>query len=219
VKNTISKNNLLNNKGLITTTLAFFLLVNTAYYWESKLGLFAFPAFFLLVIVYFGLAITLLRQLYLTIKEKFKEKNRLLLISLLAIVLTLTFFKPFGIIDFNKFEDKDILVAEREGAANCMTTFKLKVGNKFTERSVCFGVTEIKGTYKILNDTIYFENVELGRHESEFYKFAVIRPSKFTQDNNHFDLIRYKNTSDTTGHELWITKNELGKFKTKEAIR
>lgn len=126
-------------------------------------------------------------------------------------VLALAFFKPAGLIDFWKFEGNDILIAKREGAANCMTTFKLKENNKFTEKSVCFGMTEIKGDYKLKNDTIFFENVKLGRGEDEFYKFAIIRPSKFNNANSHFDLVRYKSLNDSIGHELWITKNDLYK--------
>ena len=167
------------------------------------------PAGLILVAVYFGLLIASLRQLFLTIKGRFKERQRFFVIALLTTVLALTFFKPFGLIDFDRLEGTDILVAQREGAANCMTTFKLKENHKFTERIVCFGVTHIKGNYKLINDTIYFENVELGRHEDEFYRFAIIRPSKFNKDNKHFDLVRYKNFKDTTGHGLLITKNEL----------
>ena len=97
-------------------------MVNTTYYWEGKLGLFAFPAFLLLVVIYAGLGITLVKQLYFLIKEKFVDYQRLLKVGLLTIVLVLTFYKPFGLIDFDKLEGGDILIAEREGSANCMTT-------------------------------------------------------------------------------------------------
>ena len=80
-------------------------------------------------------------------------------------------------------------------------------------------MTEIKGNYHLQNDTIYFDNVNVGRHENEFYEFAVIKPSKF--DNSKFfgDLIRYKDLLDTIGHELWITKIELNKLKDKKPNR
>jgi hypothetical protein len=135
-----------------------------------------------------GLGIALIRQVYLLVKEKFSNKNRLVLIGLLTIALTLTFLIPFGLINFDKLEGNNVLVAEKEGAANCMTTLKLKDDFTFRERSVCFGVTEIKGNFHIENDTIYFDNVSLGRHENEFYKFAVIESSKFNKDGKHFDL-------------------------------
>jgi hypothetical protein len=196
-------------KGLIIITIAFFLIVNTTYFWEGKLGLFAMPTFLILVLVYLGLAIVLLRQLYFVFKEKFADKFRLLTLGLLAAVLSLTFFFPFGVIDFDRLSGDDLLVAQREGAANCMTTFKLKSNKTFIEKSVCFGVTEIKGNYKLVHDTIYFQNVELGRHEDGFYKFAIIRPSKYNKDSKHFDLVRFKDFSDTAGHVLWIVKNNL----------
>lgn len=207
------------NKGLLITTIIFFLIVNTTYYWEGKLGLFAFPTFLILVIFFLGLGFALIRQIYFLIKEKFADKTRLINIGLLTIVLTLTFLKPFGLIDFDKLEGDNILIAEREGAANCMTTLKLKDNFTFSERSVCFGVTEIKGNYRLQNDTIYFDNVSLGRHENEFYQFAVVEQSKFNNDGKHFDLKRYKSLTDTIGHELWITKNELNKLKNKKPNR
>ena len=190
-------------------------MVNTIYYWEGKLGLFAFPAFLLLAVVYLGLAIALVRQMYFLIKEKFTDKQRLFNVGLLTIVLALTFYKPFGLIDFDKLEGGNLLIAEREGSANCKTTLKLKDDFTFRERNVCFGVTEIKGNYHLQNDTIYFDNVNLGRHESEFYKFGVIRPTKFSNSKILGDLIRFKSLTDTIGHELWITKNELNKLKDK----
>jgi len=205
----------LKNKGLIITTIAFFLLVNTTYYWEGKLGLFAFPTFLILAVVYIGLVIALVRQVYLATKEKLRHKSRLFVVGLLTTVLALTFYRPFGLVDFDRLEGGDLLVAEREGAANCMTTLKLKVDFTFKERNVCFGVSETKGNFHLQNDTIYFDNVSLGRHEDEFYKFAVVKPSKYNKDGKHFDLTRYKSLTDTVGYELWITKNELNKLKDK----
>jgi hypothetical protein len=209
----------LKNKGLYITTIIFFLLVNTTYYWEGKLGLFAIPAFMLLAAVYLGLAIALLRQIYFAVKEKFKQSHRFILIGLLTTVLLLTYFKPLGIVDFDKFEGTDILVAEREGAANCLTTLKLKDDYTFRERIGCFGISEIKGTYRVANDTIYFDNIELGRQEESFYKFAVIKSTKFDNSKIFGDLIRYKDLTDTVGHFLWITKNDLNKLKDKKPNR
>lgn len=211
--------NNLKNKGLLITTIVFFLTVNTTYYWEGKLGLFAIPAFLVLVVIYLGLTIALARQIYFAKKEKLVDKSRFLLIGLLTTVLVLTFIRPFGLVNFDKLEGDNLLIAEREGAANCMTTLKLKDDYTFSERNVCFGVTEIKGNYHLQNDTIYFDNVSVGRHENEFYKFAVIKPSKFNKDGKHFDLTRYKSLTDTVGHELWITKNEISKLKNKKPNR
>jgi hypothetical protein len=201
------------NKGLIVTSILFFLLINTSYFWEGKLGGWAFPAFFVLILVYCGLAVGLLQQTYFAIMEKQGNKQRVLIIILLLTVLCLTFLYPAGIVNFDKLSGSDILIAQREGSANCMTTFKLKERNKFSERSVCFGVTEVKGKYRFVNDTVFFEDVELGRYQEDFYQFAVIKPSRFNKNKNALDLIMYKDKSDTVGHELWITKNILFKQK------
>lgn len=207
------------SKGLIITIIIFFLIVNTTYYWKGKLGLFAFPMFLILAVIYLGLGIALIRQIYFSFKEEFADKKRLIDIGFLMLVLILTFLRPFGLIDFDKLEGDNVLVAEREGVANCMTTLKLKDNFTFTEQSVCFGITETKGNYHLQNDTIYFDNVSVGRNENEFYKFAVIEPSEFNKDGKHFDLIRYRSLTDTIGHELWITKNELNKLKNKKPNR
>jgi len=206
-------------KRVFISTLLFFIVVNTTYFWEGQLGFFAFPLFLILVIAYIGLFIAFIRQSYLVIKEKFSNTFRLLTVCSLIIVLVLTYFKPNGLIDFDKFQGKDILIAQREGAANCMTTIKLKDNFTFKEKSVCFGVTEIKGNYRFQNDTIYFDNVETGRDKDKYYEFAVIKLSKYDKEKKQFELVRFKSLKDTIGHELWITKNELNKLKNKKPTR
>lgn len=141
------------------------------------------------------------------------------MIGLLAVILALTFYKPFGIIDFSKFEGADLLVAEREGSANSNTTLKLKEDFTFKERDINFGINEIKGNYHLQNDTIYFDNVNIGRSGNGFYKFAIIKPSIFSNDKIVADLIMFKELTDTTGRLLWITKNQLDKLKAKKQGR
>lgn len=203
------------DKKLILTAITFFLIINTAYYWQGKLGFLALLAFLILFVVFIVLGIVVLKEIYYAIIEKFKDKNRLLKIGIVLSILLLTFFKPFGLIDFEKFEGKDILIARREGAANCMTTLKLKDDNKFSEKSVCFGMNEIKGNYNFKNDTIFFENVSLNLEDDEFYKFAIIRPIKQHGNNKNFVLVRFKNTKDTIGNGLFIEKNELNELRKK----
>lgn len=172
--------------------------------------MFAMITFLIMIIFFLILSFILLGQLFEAIKERFKERSRIYLIAFMSFVLTTSFLFPSGIINYEVFESESILIAQREGAANCMTTLKLDVNNKFTERSVCFGVTVTKGNYRIEGDTIYFENVSHGRHQNEFYEFAIIKNEK--KKGKHLgDLVRYKNHSDTIGIPLWITKNELKK--------
>ena len=203
--------------GLIIVTMVFFLIVNTSYFWEGSLGFVAFPFFFLLILIYLALGILLIKHLFLAFKEKFNNKLRLLSSVFLLFVLTTTFLKPNGLIDFSKLEAYDVLVAEREGAANCLTTLKLKDDFFFFLRVVCFGVTETTGKYHIKNDTVYFDNVNKGRHYGEYYSFGIIRPSKFSKDGKRFDFVRYKSLSDTVGYEIWIVKNEMNKLDHKKS--
>jgi hypothetical protein len=151
-----------------------------------------------------GLCIATVRYIYFAFKERFKNKDRMFSISLLLIVLTLIFIKPFGIINFEKFESTNVLIAEREGVAGCSMTLKLKENKKFIAKSVCFGMSETIGQYEIKNDTIYFYDIELGRNDKEFYKFAVLKPSK-----NYFTLLCFKSKNDTIGHGLKVKLDEL----------
>ncbi len=183
-------------------------MVNTTYYWEGKLALFAFPAFLILVIVYFVLAIVLVRQIYFLVKEKFTDKQRLVQVGLLTIVLALTFYKPFGFIDFDRLSGKDLLIADREGGGNCTTTLKLKDNNTFREQSVCFGITEVKGRYELQGDTIFFKDVNKGR-QSEYYSYALIKSADYQNKKIIGVIVRYKDKANTEGHELFITKNDL----------
>jgi len=198
----------LKNKVLIITTIIFFLTVNTTYYWEGKLGFLAMPMTLILVLVYFGLVIAFIRQIYFGIREKLKDKSRLLIILLLTLVLTLTFFKPFGLINFEELEGENVLVAQREGAANSMTTYKFKNDFTFKERNVCFGVSEVNGTYKISNDTIYFESIKRGKQEDIEYKFAIIEELEHYTENP-YALKLYKDKNDTVGFNYFISKNKL----------
>ena len=197
------------NKILLLTTFILLLIVNTTFFWEGKLGFFAMVLSLILVIVYGVLIISLLYQIYLAIREKFNCKQRLISISIVAVVLVLIYIRPDGIINFEKFQGNDLLIAEREGAANCYTTLKLKENNKFSEKSICFGVSEITGKYSIKGDSIFFSDVQLGRDKSEYYQFAVIKQSASENKKIIGELKRFMNYSDTLPHELWITKNEL----------
>lgn len=118
--------------------------------------------------------------------------------------------------DFDKLEGADILIATREGGGNCTTTLKLKENYDFRQRDVCFGVSEVKGTYRISNDTIYFKTSELDRRKNKYFDFAVTKPTKYGVEDNKFDLALF-NKTDTTGYELYIIKNEISKTDDKKS--
>ncbi len=196
---------------LFIGTIIFFLVVNTTYYWESKMGMFAMVTSLLLALYFLILTVLLLQQTYFSIREKLKNRPRLLLIGVMTVVLSFSIIYPSGLINYSRFESNSVLIAQREGAANCKATLKLRADKTFIERNVCFGVSETTGTYKVKGDTIFFENILLGRHEDEYYKFAVIGNREIENKEQLGDIIRYLDHSDTTGTRLWIVKNYLTK--------
>ena len=198
-------------KRLIIATIIFFLLVNTTYYWEAKMGGFAMLTLLLSIVYFLALFFLLLGEIYFSIREMFNNRHRLFVVGIVTVVLTLSFLYPGGLIDFEKFESDIILTAQREGAANCMTTLKLRKDGSFVERNVCFGVTETAGTYEIKGDTVFFENISLGRNKSKFYKFAVLKNQEIKTEKYLGDLVRYTDYSDTTGLALQVLKNNLTK--------
>jgi len=193
---------------LILVTISFFLIVNTNYYWEGKVGIATIPIFIALVAIFFILLIILIVQFVKGLNENFHNRNRIWTIVILLLSLILIFIKPYGWIDFDRLEGDDVLIAQREGAVNCMTTLKIKSNNIFREKDVCFGVSVTTGKYKIKNDTIYFLDVSIPKHKKDFYEYAIIKKSKFSDEDAIF---RYKNKNDSLGQELWIVKNKLKK--------
>ncbi|GAL86138.1 hypothetical protein MYP_3367 [Sporocytophaga myxococcoides] len=53
----------------------------------------------------------MLIQFFYALKERFKIKQRVQVLGLLTIVLTLTFLKSNGLINFDELKGKDILIA------------------------------------------------------------------------------------------------------------
>jgi hypothetical protein len=195
----------LKRRTLLISAIIFFLVVNTSYFWS---GVVPFPwgllLFLLLIISYGSLIVALVLQVAYASEEKFRNRQRYVTIAVVALVVFLVGYRPAGIIDFERFESKDLLIARREGVANCMTTFQLKKNKRFRERNVCFGVKKTEGQYTFRNDTITFSDVE-----KDFYKFAVIKPSDSLSGGNVGDLVLYRNLQDTMPLKLWIVQNEL----------
>jgi hypothetical protein len=176
-------------------------MINTEYYWEGMLFGFDFYLKLVYFIWFLILTICWLRQLFLVIKERFKNKPRVYTILIVGSLLGLIFAKPFGVIDFEKFEGRDKLVAMQEGAANCTITLKLKENDKFTLTSFCFGEDKIYGTYSINKDTIKLKNSILNeitkRYEYGIYKKAT------------GEILLYHSQKDTMPYPLTVFKNEL----------
>lgn len=195
---------------LIIATLIYFLLVITESIWESKLGGWAFPAFLLLAAYFFVLSIILIVQIFSSIKEKLRDKQRLVLIAVMALVLLQSIYYP-RMIDFKTIGKDAVLVANIEGVANCTTTLVLFDDHNFSKRGVCFGVTEVTGKYALKGDTIFFRDVTLGRDEDKFYNYAVIANYNKEIKNFKGSLRLFVNNSDTLGYPMGIIENKLFK--------
>lgn len=193
-------------KFLIISTVVLFLMINTDYYWAGLLGVFEM----LLMLVYFVsflvLAICLLRQLFLIIKERLQNRSRLYVILIMGLLLGLIAIKPFGIVNFEKFEGKDMFVAWREGVANCTTTLKLKENKKFSITSICFGKDKLNGTYSIKNNIIKLNYSSLSGRIKQ-YEFGIYKPD--TNKKYRGEILLYTSKKDTMPYTLTVFKNEL----------
>lgn len=188
------------NKLIIGIAVTFFLLVNTNDLWTDNLGFYSMIFSIILFLTFISLSITVIIQLFYSIKERFRKRERNLTNVILVFVLILIFFMLFGFLNIKKIESKDILVANREGVANYTTTLKLKESNEFTFSTICFGTWMTKGEFTLVEDTIFFNKVQLGREVESFFEFGI-------QDNeNRITLFNHK--QDTVGLRLKVIERK-----------
>ncbi len=195
------------NRVIYISAIILFLIVNTSYYWEGKLGILAFPGFALLAIIFLFITLILILQIYLTFKEKFRFKHRIITISIALPLLILIIYKPGGLINYDKLEGRDLLIASAEGGGNCSTTIKFKENNRFIDQAVCFGVTKTMGCFKLRNDTILLYDSKMKKNED--YSFAIIKKEDNELNNKLGTLIIYHAFNDSLPEKLAITYNEL----------
>ena len=82
--------------------------------------------------------------------------------------LGLSAYEPRGIINFEKYEGKDMLIAYREGTASCYTVIRLKTNEKYYIKSACFGIDKFNSTYTVHGDTVVFNGAN---EKNNSYKF------------------------------------------------
>ena len=111
-------------KWSIATAICFFLIINTSYFWEKETGILSIPFFILLIILYLCFLIVLFIQIIKSWKEKFNNIQRIYTIIFTASILLVISIYPKGIIDFDKLEGKDLLVATYRGTGNCSGTLR-----------------------------------------------------------------------------------------------
>jgi len=200
------------HKAPFIATFLFLILVQTQPLWEGHWGgwhiivLEALVLFFLVLLVMGGV------QIVKSFREKFKDRQRLLLIGVLACGLTGTAMYPHGLVSRELWEAESVLVAGRLGGFDSSVQLKLMEDQTFREKAVGLGMYESLGKYRIADDTVHFYDVSTGLLNEAFYEFALIKQdSAFEED---WMLVYYENQVDTVGRKLWISKNELNLQKT-----
>jgi hypothetical protein len=154
-------------KKIFIATISYTLVWNTRYFWEYLPGLFDLGIFLLLFATIFTLGAVAVFQVYKFITEHPKNNIRLINIGLIVLAMALTHAKPSGLIDFEKYEGENTLLAKREGAANCTTSFRLKEGGRFKKTIICFGADHYWGNYEIVGDTIKFRYNRISEENKE----------------------------------------------------
>lgn len=207
------------DKKLLISTIIFFLFITTSSLWEGELGIGIMLLAGILFLSFIILSISLICQIIYTITERFKNRNRNILILIMAILLALTVYRPRGLFDFNELNGKNILRAYNEGVANCTENLYLYENGKFRNTSICFGITTIHGEYKISGDSILFNR---GRSNNDYYQFAVydttdtyiLEVHKFA----YARLLLYSTVNDTIpSYELYVIKNQIFPYQSLKA--
>ena len=194
-------------RQILVAIVLFFFITNTIYFWETYVGIWLIPILFILLIVFIILLVILAFQIFIAVQENFTNKNRIRLIPLMFIILLATFTKPTGIIDFEHFEQKNILIAKREGGGNCQTELKLKVNNTFYEKSYCFAVNRVRGKYSIQGDTIFFYDMKFQKMD-DYYEYGVIQ-KYLKNDYNYLGQISLFKSGDSSWNNfLYLEKIE-----------
>ena len=145
-------------KNIVSGLLLLFFII-----WFFQYFLSYIQGAYTIVVFLFGLGlwfVILGMALYQIIKLLFEEPKhyqRLLYACIMLILNILSLAKPSGLIDWEKYEGENLLVAEREGTAHCTSIIKLKHNNKFKFVNRCFGVDFHWGSYYVSNDTIHLQ--------------------------------------------------------------
>ena len=191
--------------------------------WFFQYFLSYIPGAFTIVVLLIGLSlwfVMLCIALYQVVKlalEKPKYYQRLLYVGVILVLSFLSFAEPMGLIDWEKYEGQNLLVADREGTANCRTILKLKADNKFKYINRCFGVDFHLGTYKFINDTLH---LQLKRDVGYMDKSSFATLVKSDKDSTiYVRLILHENYESKRKLSYLIREIEVAKLLTEEKPR
>jgi hypothetical protein len=185
------------------TTLLFFILINTSFFWDGFLGIYSIPFSFVLEIVFLIIIVNFFILIFRIIQNKFDSKNKRNQILYIAIVIALTIYKPFGFINLELSKANEVLIAKKEAVSNCNMLLILRDDGTYTQRMVCYSIDNIQGTYSLKNDTIFFKN---SFEYSECPKYGLI-----TENSNNYQIIKlyYDSSYKAIPLLLYIEKNNI----------
>lgn len=116
-------------------------------------------------------------------------------------LIALSFCFLFGgcMNNFKKLEENSILIAQKEGVANCMTYLYFQKDGNIIQKSFCFGIQTEKGKYEIKDSIInIYWDISKNRDESNTSKIrahdiAKIKVYKDRIGHTYKELCYYKN--------------------------
>jgi len=161
-----------------------------------------------LIIGFLSLLIVLLVQIVLIIIGRFKNKEKNISTAVLASVLISSILFPYGIVDSATFEEPNVIYAQYEGVANCTQTLKIKKSGRFKHSSICFGVDEYEGTYKIIGDTIKLHYESKAPLQSKL-AYGIIKLDSIVSDNDMGTIMYFRDLRDEKPIPLTIAQYEL----------
>jgi len=196
------------NKSIIIVSILFFLLINTSLLWKKLPGFWDMGMMALLIIGFLSLIVVLLVQIVLIIIGRFKNKEKNISTVVLASVLLLSILFPYGIVDSATFEEPNVIYAQYEGVANCTETLKIKKSGQFKHSSICFGVDEYEGTYKIIGDTLKLQYESKAPLQSKL-AYGIIKLDSIVSENDIGTIMYYRNLRDEKPIPLTIAQYDL----------
>lgn len=198
------------SKKAIIISILFFLLVNTSYFIENLSGLWDFLVAILILLGFPVLSVILIGQLYKLFKEKASNKSRIVSSFILLVTLILTGLFPTGLVNYENLLGEDLLIASREGAANCQMVMKIKKNGTFIHTSLCFGVDRWTGRHEIKGDTIKFKYTDTAKLANKF-AYGLIKFKESNEQVKSGRLLLFNEQNDTIGYPMTLTYIDINK--------
>lgn len=183
-------------KTLIILITIIFLYENTSPYWINNIGTSAWIVSLVYFVIFIFAIGYLIYSIVRSVQTKFKDKTHNALTLLLIIVMAIPFILSRGIFPKKYFYKGELLVAYLDGVAGNNGSLTL-YGNNTYEYDYSFSI-HLKGKYKVVNDTIYFDSP---RGESTYnFDYATLWEDKSNLSFGKDSLAFY---------HMYIVKNEL----------